>query len=120
MASRKRLTVDDKRKIIEESMKPGFSRGKICDQYGVSKAALSVLMKNKDEFLRKVDSSTGSTSKMKSLKLSKLPRMEEKLHLWFLEMRKKVFQSVEASLKTKQKNLPLRWVIMNSVDPIIG
>ena len=89
MASRKRLTIDEKRKIIEESMKPGFSRGKICDEYGVSKAALSVLMKNKEEFLRKVDSSTGAISKKKSLKSSKLPRMEEKLHLWFLQMRKK-------------------------------
>ena len=94
MSSRKRLSIQEKQEIIEESRKPGFSRSKTCEKYGCSKATLSVLLKqeNQDAFLRRIDSSSQSITKRKSLKASKLPVMEERVYEWFLQMRKKEFR----------------------------
>ena len=39
---RKRLTNEDKMKIIEESKQPGFCRKKTMDKYGISRSAISV------------------------------------------------------------------------------
>ena len=46
---RKRLTNDEKQKIIEDSKKPGFCRKKVMEKYGISRSAISVLLaKQKD------------------------------------------------------------------------
>ena len=36
---RKRLTNDEKQKIIEDSKKPGFCRKKVMEKYGISRSA---------------------------------------------------------------------------------
>ena len=36
---RKRLTNDEKQKIIEDSKKPGFCRKKVMEKYGISQSA---------------------------------------------------------------------------------
>ena len=41
---RKRLTNDEKKKIIEDSKNPGFCRKKVMEKYGISRSAISVLL----------------------------------------------------------------------------
>ena len=54
---RKRLTNEDKMKIIEESKQPGFCRKKTMDKYGISRSAISVILLKQKEFLKTMDSS---------------------------------------------------------------
>ena len=48
---RKRLTNEDKMKIIEESKQPGFCRKKTMDKYGISRSAISVILLKQKEFI---------------------------------------------------------------------
>ena len=43
---RVRLSLEQKSKLIEESLQPGFKRSKACEKYGISLACLSVTLKN--------------------------------------------------------------------------
>ena len=54
---RKRLTNDEKQKIIEDSKKPGFCRKKVMEKYGISRSAISVLLAKQKDILKKMDSS---------------------------------------------------------------
>ena len=67
---RKRLSNDDKLKIIEESKKPGFCRKKTMDKYGIGRSVICNILKNQKEILTTVDSKTVN-SKAKCLKVSK-------------------------------------------------
>ena len=51
---RKRLSNDDKLKIIEESKKPGFCRKKTMDKYGIGRSVICNILKNQKEILTKV------------------------------------------------------------------
>ena len=64
---RKRLTNEEKLKIIEESKKPGFCRKKTMEKYGISRSGLSVILLKQKEFLRTMDSCPISP-KSKSIK----------------------------------------------------
>ena len=44
--SRVRLTLSQKVKIVEESKKSDFSSKKICEEFGISKATISQILKN--------------------------------------------------------------------------
>ena len=52
---RKRLSNDDKLKIIEESKKPGFCRKKTMDKYGIGRSVICNILKNQKEILTTVD-----------------------------------------------------------------
>ena len=54
---RKRLTNDEKQKIIEDSKKLGFCRKKVMEKYGISRSAISVLLVKQKDILKKMDSS---------------------------------------------------------------
>ena len=54
--TRVRLTLADKVKIIEESKKSDFCRKKICQEFGISKATISQILKNKKKHLEAYDS----------------------------------------------------------------
>ena len=54
---RKRLTNDEKQKIIEDSKKPGFCRKKVMEKYGISRSAISVLLAKQKDIFKKMDSS---------------------------------------------------------------
>ena len=65
MSSRKRLTLLQKREIIEIANKPGFnskSRQKIAQDYGISQATISVILSKKSEILEKTDYMQGNLS----------------------------------------------------------
>ena len=53
---RVRLTLEQKSKLIEESLQPGFVRRKACEKYGISMACLSITLKNKETTLKSADS----------------------------------------------------------------
>ena len=50
--TRVRLTLSQKVKIIEESKKSEFSRKKICEKFGISKATISQILKNQKKTFR--------------------------------------------------------------------
>ena len=54
--SRVRLTLSQKVKIIEESKKSDFSRKKICEEYSISKATISSILKDQKTHLENYDS----------------------------------------------------------------
>ena len=54
--TRVRLTLSQKVKIIEESKKSDFSRKKICEEYSISKAAISSILKDQKTHLENYDS----------------------------------------------------------------
>ena len=54
--TRVRLTLADKVKIIEESKKSDFCRKKICQEFGISKATISQILKNQKTHLEAYDS----------------------------------------------------------------
>ena len=45
--SSKAITLSQKVKIIEDSKKSDFSRKKICEEFGIIKATISQILKNK-------------------------------------------------------------------------
>ena len=49
--TRVRLTLSQKVKIIEESKKSDFSRKKICEEYSISKATISSILKDQKTHL---------------------------------------------------------------------
>ena len=52
---RVRLTLEQKSKLIEESLQPGFIRSKACEKYGISMACLSIALKSKETILKSAD-----------------------------------------------------------------
>ena len=72
---RTRLTLEEKRKILEDSKKPGFKRKNVVEKYGIAESTLSSLLSKREEFLSKLDKSV-SITKRKSLKSSRMPELQ--------------------------------------------
>ena len=68
---RRRLSLKEKIKIIEDSKKPGFDKAKIMKEYGISRPTVINILKNQFETLKAVDSGI-MNDKSKSLKKSPL------------------------------------------------
>ena len=64
--TRVRLTLSQKVKIIEESKKSDFSRKKICEEYSISKATISSILKDQKTHLENYDSA-GKMNLMKMI-----------------------------------------------------
>ena len=69
--SRVRLTLSQKVKIVEESKKSDFSRKKICEEFGISKATISQILKNQKTHLEAYDS--GIPGKHKTMRKPDFP-----------------------------------------------
>ena len=78
---RRRLSVKEKVKIIEDSKKPGFDKAKIMKEYGISRPTVISVLKNQFETLKAVDSGI-INDKSKSLKKSPLAELESQLYEW--------------------------------------
>ena len=77
---RRRLSVKEKVKIIEDSKKPGFDKAKIMIEYGISRPTVISVLKNQFETLKAVDSGI-INDKSKSLKKSPLAELESQSEL---------------------------------------
>ena len=93
--TRVRLTSSQKVKIIEESKKSDFSRKKICEEFGISKATISQILKNQKTHLEAYDS--GIPGKLKTMKKPDFPEIECTLYEWFTK-------TIEES-QSKQTNI---------------
>ena len=67
-----RLTLSQKVKIIEESKKSDFSRKKICEEFGISKATISQILKNPKTHLEAYEEKIRPWANQNSQKLSLL------------------------------------------------
>ena len=56
--SRKRLSLCEKQKIIEDSKKPGFDKNKICEKHGIGKSTLTKILLTQKEILGFIDKGT--------------------------------------------------------------
>ena len=61
--SRKRLSLCEKQKIIEDSKKPGFDKNKTCEKYGIGKSTLNKIMLTQKDILGFIDKGTLSKNK---------------------------------------------------------
>ena len=84
MPSRKRLTVNEKEKLLEEASKPGFDRKKACASYGIANSTMSNILKQKESILN----SPVMSPKAKSLRKASHPELEKHLHEWFVRKHK--------------------------------
>ena len=75
---RRRLSLKEKIKIIEDSKKPGFDKAKVMKEYGISRPTIINILKNQFDTLKAVDSGT-MNDKSKSLKKSPLADCDETL-----------------------------------------
>ena len=75
---RRRLSLKEKIKIIEDSKKPGFDKAKVMKEYGISRPTIINILKNQFDTLKAVDSGT-MNDKSKSLKKSPLAELEPQL-----------------------------------------
>ena len=55
---RRRLSLKEKIKIIEDSKKPGFDKAKVMKEYGISRPTIINILKNQFDTLKAVDSGT--------------------------------------------------------------
>ena len=78
---RRRLSLKEKIKIIEDSKKPGFDKAKVMKEYGISRPTIINILKNQFDTLKAVDSGT-MNDKSKSLKKSPLAELESQLYEW--------------------------------------
>ena len=61
--SRKRLSLCEKQKIIEDSKKPVFDKNKICEKHGIGKSTLTKILLTQKEILGFIDKGTPSKSR---------------------------------------------------------
>ena len=87
---RRRLSLKEKIKIIEDSKKPGFDKAKIMKEYGISRPTVINVLKNQFETLKAVDSGI-MNDKSKSLKKSPLAELESQLYEWLCKTTRSIF-----------------------------
>ena len=75
---RRRLSLKEKIKIMEDSKKPGFDKAKIMKEYGISRLTVINVLKNQFETLKAVDSGI-MNDKSKSLKKSTFQGINTKI-----------------------------------------
>ena len=95
--TRVRLTLSQKVKIIEESKKSDFSRKKICEEYSISKATISSILKDQKTHLENYDSA-GTPGKHKTMRKPEFPEIESTLYEWFISRLKKILNPNKQTL----------------------
>ena len=63
--TRKRLTLSEKQKIIEDSKLPGFNKAKTLENYGIGRNSLEKILHNQRDIVHSMDK-VGSTQKTKA------------------------------------------------------
>ena len=79
---RMRLSLDQKVKLIEDSMQPGFSQAKAAREYGISTSSVSSILKKKFDIY--CHPATEKSSR-KNLTWGKNDVLESKLYEWYLQ-----------------------------------
>jgi predicted transcriptional regulator len=81
-ATKRCITLSQKVKLIEDSMKPGFSQDKAAKEYGISQSAVCKILKNKFNIYC---NSASSSNIKKNLSRGKNDALEETLYEWYLQ-----------------------------------
>ena len=80
---RVRLTLTQKKKLLEDSLKPGFDAVKAAKDYGIGLSTLYKILGQKEKFFSMVNQ--GKVTK-KNVTTGKFVEIEKKLYKWCLEM----------------------------------
>ena len=84
ITTRVRLSLDQKVKLIEESMQPGFNQAKAAKDYGISPSTVNGILKNKFAIYCHPAVEQGTSSK-KNLSRGKNDVLESKLYEWYIQ-----------------------------------
>ena len=115
-STRTRLDLDQKLKLIEDSMKPGFSIQKAAQEYGLSRSGIYGILKNKFAIychpaIEKRGSSSGSIRK---LSWNPNAQLESVLFDWYQERVQQDLPISGLMIKTKAKELSNSYAISSS------
>ncbi|XP_047984684.1 tigger transposable element-derived protein 6-like [Leguminivora glycinivorella] len=94
----KALTYAEKLKAIE-AVKSGLKRKDVAVQFGIHESTLSIILKNKDELLKKQES--GESLLCKRRRIAEFPNLEQCLFTWFKQCRNKNISVSGPILKEK-------------------
>lgn len=114
--TRTRLDLDQKLKLIEDSMKPGFNISKAARQYGLSRSGIYSILKNKFAIYCHPSIEKREKSKIKKLSWNPNAQLESALFDWY---QARVQQDLPVSglmIKTKAKELSNSYAISSSSD----
>ena len=114
--TRTRLDLDQKLKLIEDSMKPGFNISKAARQYGLSRSGIYSILKNKFAIYCHPSIEKREKSKIKKLSWNPNAQLESALFDWY---QTRVQQDLPVSglmIKTKAKELSNSYAISSSSD----
>ena len=100
--SRVRLSLNQKVKLIEESMQPGFSQTKAAKEYGISKSSLSKILKNKFAFYCHPE---GMSTSKKNLSRGRNDILEQRLYEWYLQRQTAFLPISGPMIKSKAEEL---------------
>ena len=81
---RTRLTLEQKVKLIEESMFPDFDPAEARERYKIGRTCFFSILRNQKEIMKDADTLV-SIGNVKSKRLTKYKDMEEKLYKWIVE-----------------------------------
>lgn len=86
MCARKRISLNDKLKLINDYNK-GARVFELSEKYKLKASTVSTIIKYKENFIKRAEKFNNLT-KRKSIKNGEFPRMERKLYYWFVRQRK--------------------------------
>lgn len=99
------LTLKQKSEVIEQ-FRSGSSVTSLARRYNVAKSTICAINKKSEKILKCVnDTKFSGPDKRKTLRSSKLPKMENALHCWFLQQRNKNYPVSGLMIKEKAKIL---------------
>lgn len=88
MPKRKHVTLDLKQKMqIIKDIDAGITYSSITLKYGIGKATVADLKKNKDKIMAYLHENDVGPSTRKTLKVSSNPRVERAVFTWFMQER---------------------------------
>ena len=106
-----RLTLSQKARIIEESMKPGFSQSKFSKETGISTSTISEILKNK--FALYCHPEIGSTSRF-NISYRYNDALEQKLLEWYYQRQNEGQPVTGPLLKSKAVELSNSYAVTGS------
>lgn len=108
MGSRKRLSLKEKLKIVEDHRK-GIRLVELCRRYGLHKSTVSTILKSKENLLKNFEETNFGSRNRKAIKSGEFPRMEKALYKWFLGQRHRYIPVTGAILQHKAKEIHKRY-----------
>lgn len=98
------LKLEEKGDILE-ALRTGTTVTSLAKQYNVAKSTISGIKKKEEAITKCISNTYSGPGKRKTMRASKLPKMEECLYQWFIQMRNNNCPVSGVMLRDKAKQL---------------